>query len=400
MPAGAQPLSTARVIAVGHLTVTLPIFLFVGALAAAGALVWGPPGALDGALVGSCVLGWPLWAWTVGRWRRSFADRAASPQDVQRLAVATALIGPPGSVFEQAETSARVPLVWGMVAISIALFGGFSVLVAKGSAVIALGLVAGGCVCIAAAIAFDLRRSDSVLARVGIAAGIVAAGAWTLLPWVHIQRWAAAATVSFTTVVAFLLIVLLVWLPGEVAARRRWTAAGVVAILAVSLGVAYVSAASLNRAETNIQATSALAIASPKLTATWASFTTGADRQHVTMADGVQITDIVTGTGTSARAGDLLTVRYILWLSDGRQVDSSDAQGSPLKFTLGNGTLIQGWEVGVSGMAAGGTRRLEIPPELAYGDRGAANQSGVYVIPPKATLVFIIQLIAIERVTQ
>jgi len=154
---------------------------------------------------------------------------------------------------------------------------------------------------------------------------------------------------------------------------------------------------SLNRSETSVAATPAIAIASPKLTAMWASFTTGADQQHVTMADGLRVTDIVAGSGTSARAGDVLTVRYIMWLSDGRQVDSSDANGSSFTFTLGKGTLIQGWEEGVPGMATGGTRRLEIPPALAYGDQGAANQSGVYVVPPNATLVFIVQLLAIDR---
>ena len=141
-------------------------------------------------------------------------------------------------------------------------------------------------------------------------------------------------------------------------------------------------------------ATPGIAIASPKVNASWASFATGADKPHRTTPDGLQISDVETGSGTVARTGDLLTVRYIMWLSDARQADSSDASGSPFKFTLGTGMVIQGWEEGVPGMAVGGTRRLVIPPNLAYGDRGVANASGVYVVPPNTTLVFIVQLVS------
>jgi len=112
------------------------------------------------------------------------------------------------------------------------------------------------------------------------------------------------------------------------------------------------------------------------------------------MADGLQITDVTTGSGTVARSGDVLTVRYIMWLSDGKQVDSSDAAGESFTFTLGTGMVIQGWDEGLLGMAAGGTRRLVIPPPLAYGDRGATTASGVYVVPPNTTLVFYIRLLS------
>ena len=149
-----------------------------------------------------------------------------------------------------------------------------------------------------------------------------------------------------------------------------------------------------NRAVSKTSATPSIEIASPTVEATWASFTTGADKQHRTLEDGLQVTDVESGSGTVARSKDMLTVRYILWLSDGRQVDSSDAEGGSFKFTVGTGAVIRGWDEGVPGMAVGGTRRLVIPPALAYGDRGTANQSGVYVIPPNAILFFVIRLVA------
>ena len=166
---------------------------------------------------------------------------------------------------------------------------------------------------------------------------------------------------------------------------------GVVLLFTVSLGVSCTPADSHHARSS---ATPGVAIASPRVIAMWASFATGADKPHKTMADGLQISDVETGNGTVARTGDLLTARYIMWLSDARQADSSDAYGSPFKFTLGTGMVIQGWDEGVPGMAVGGTRRLVIPPTLAYGDRGVANASGVYVVPPNTTLVFIVQLVS------
>lgn len=107
------------------------------------------------------------------------------------------------------------------------------------------------------------------------------------------------------------------------------------------------------------------------------------------------ITDVEPGLGTAAKPGDVLTVRYIMWLSDGRQVDSTDAAGRAFTFTLGKGDVIQGWDEGVPGMATGGTRRLVIPPALAYGEGGTVDEAGTYVVPPNTTLVFVIQLMSI-----
>jgi FKBP-type peptidyl-prolyl cis-trans isomerase FkpA len=80
----------------------------------------------------------------------------------------------------------------------------------------------------------------------------------------------------------------------------------------------------------------------------------------------------------------------------GRQFDSSRERGQPFSFPLGAGRVIRGWEQGIPGMKVGGTRRLVIPPELAYGSRGAGNG----VIPPQATLMFEVELLGVETVTR
>ena len=107
-------------------------------------------------------------------------------------------------------------------------------------------------------------------------------------------------------------------------------------------------------------------------------------------------TDLVLGTGNDALTGSTLTVDYTGWLYDaskperkGLQFDSSIGR-TPFVFTLGTGQVIKGWDQGIPGMRAGGTRRLVIPPSLAYGD----TRSGP--IPQNATLVFEITLISIQ----
>jgi FKBP-type peptidyl-prolyl cis-trans isomerase FkpA len=107
-------------------------------------------------------------------------------------------------------------------------------------------------------------------------------------------------------------------------------------------------------------------------------------------------TDLRAGAGTAAANGNTLTVHYTGWLYNasqpeqkGAQVDSS-VGGGPFKFVLGAGQVISGWDRGLPGMKVGGLRRLVIPPSLAYG--------GVRYgpIPPNATLVFEIELIAVQ----
>lgn len=100
--------------------------------------------------------------------------------------------------------------------------------------------------------------------------------------------------------------------------------------------------------------------------------------------------DIVVGEGETAQAGDVLSVYYTLYLEDGTQVESN-ATGNPFNFTLGAGRVIKGWDQGLAGVKVGGTRKLTIPPDLAYGAAGNPPK-----IPPNATLTFVVQLVAIE----
>lgn len=114
------------------------------------------------------------------------------------------------------------------------------------------------------------------------------------------------------------------------------------------------------------------------------------------------ITDLVLGVGNEALPGMVCIVHYTGWLYDGqakdhrgRKFDSSHDRGQPFAFPLGAGHVIKGWDRGVVGMRVGGLRRLVIPPVLAYGDRNVGNGT----IPPGSTLVFEVELLAIETVT-
>ncbi len=110
----------------------------------------------------------------------------------------------------------------------------------------------------------------------------------------------------------------------------------------------------------------------------------------VTTPSGLQYNDLVVGTGDQARSGATAVVHYTGWLLDGTEFDSSKGL-DPLEFVIGQGRVIKGWEEGVGSMKVGGKRELIIPPELAYGDRGASS-----TIPPGATLRFEVELIALH----
>ena len=103
------------------------------------------------------------------------------------------------------------------------------------------------------------------------------------------------------------------------------------------------------------------------------------------------IEELTPGAGTEARAGDMVTVHYRGTLANGKQFDASYERGDPLKFQLGVGQVIKGWDQGVAGMKEGGKRRLTIPPHLGYGARGAGG-----VIPPNATLIFEVELLKVN----
>lgn len=113
----------------------------------------------------------------------------------------------------------------------------------------------------------------------------------------------------------------------------------------------------------------------------------------------LQKTDVVVGTGTPIAQGQTAVVHYTGWLYDpsssdhkGKQFDSSRDRGAPFRFPIGGGQVIPGWDQGVLGMQVGGQRRLVIPASLGYGATGAGGGT----IPPNATLLFDVELLAIE----
>lgn len=111
----------------------------------------------------------------------------------------------------------------------------------------------------------------------------------------------------------------------------------------------------------------------------------------ITMENGLKIEDLEVGTGEEAVAGKQITVHYTGTLEDGTKFDSSLDRGTPFSFTLGAGSVIQGWEQGFEGMKVGGKRKLTIPSDLGYGDVGAPP-----TIPGGATLIFEVELLEIK----
>ena len=123
----------------------------------------------------------------------------------------------------------------------------------------------------------------------------------------------------------------------------------------------------------------------------------GREKPVVEVPDGdpsyqLEIEDIEAGDGNEASAGQIVEVHYVgvAW-SNGEEFDASWNRGDTFKFALGKGQVIAGWDQGVAGMRTGGRRRITIPPNLAYGKRGAAG-----VIGPDETLVFVVDLVGVR----
>lgn len=116
------------------------------------------------------------------------------------------------------------------------------------------------------------------------------------------------------------------------------------------------------------------------------------NRSILTMDNGLVIEELVIGEGAEAQDYNKVVVNYTGTLEDGSVFDSSLKAGrGPYTFTLGVGAVIKGWDIGVKGMKIGGKRKLTIPSDLGYGDRGAGG-----VIPPGATLIFEVELLEVE----
>jgi peptidylprolyl isomerase len=116
--------------------------------------------------------------------------------------------------------------------------------------------------------------------------------------------------------------------------------------------------------------------------------------KRMTTADGLTIIEVKEGTGPTA-AGKTAVVHYTGWLYEngqkGKKFDSSVDRNEPFDFPVGAGRVIKGWDEGVATMKVGGKRTLIIPPALGYGARGAGG-----VIPPNATLMFDVELLAVK----
>jgi FKBP-type peptidyl-prolyl cis-trans isomerase FkpA len=105
----------------------------------------------------------------------------------------------------------------------------------------------------------------------------------------------------------------------------------------------------------------------------------------------LQIETLNIGSGKTCKAGDIVSMHYTGWLTNGKKFDSSIDRDEAFEFQLGTGQVISGWDQGIEGMQIGEKRKLTIPSKLAYGEMGAGS-----IIPPEATLVFEVELLAIK----
>lgn len=110
-----------------------------------------------------------------------------------------------------------------------------------------------------------------------------------------------------------------------------------------------------------------------------------------------EVQDLVPGTGAAADFNDVVHVHYVGQVGMGDTFDTSTGSDEPFAFTVGTGEVITGWDLGIVGMREGGTRRLIVPSELAYGEREFRDSDGNVLIPSNATLVFDVVLLRVDK---
>jgi FKBP-type peptidyl-prolyl cis-trans isomerase len=113
---------------------------------------------------------------------------------------------------------------------------------------------------------------------------------------------------------------------------------------------------------------------------------------QITDVTELKVEDLTLGTGPQVKSGDTISIHYLGTLIDGTKFDSSYDRGQPFETQIGVGMVIPGWDQGIIGLQVGGKRRLTIPYQLAYGEEGVPG-----AIPPKATLVFEVELVEIKN---
>lgn len=119
---------------------------------------------------------------------------------------------------------------------------------------------------------------------------------------------------------------------------------------------------------------------------------TPGDGKEVVTESGLRYVEILIGSGEQPKAGNTVVVHYTGTLVDGKKFDSSLDRGQPFEFVLGRGQVIKGWDEGLASMRVGSKRKLIIPPDLGYGERGAGG-----AIPPNSTLIFEVELLDIKK---
>lgn len=178
--------------------------------------------------------------------------------------------------------------------------------------------------------------------------------------------------------------------------RRIWTSLIVAVVLIGLSGVGfwqYERIISQQPTKTAARATTIPATPTPSAGPATPPPLTGTSITPTALSGGLEYVDIKVGSGTAAQTGSTVSVEYTGWLaSNGKKFDSSyDNGGQPFTLTLGQKQVIPGWEEGLVGMKAGGTRRMLIPPALAYGSAGSGS-----TIPPNATLIFDVTVISVK----